>query len=99
MAPGCELTFYQKSFAVWCVGCFVGCGVKRLSELRPTNNCREFTAKNRVFLPTHTFAYHIKRKKRSIPACILLAKRSLEDSYQRVVLTLSQSMTFRIDEL
>ncbi len=30
---------------------------------------------------------------------LLLAKRSLEDSYQRVVLTLSQSMTFRIDEL
>ncbi len=39
-----------------------------------------------------------KRPDDSSPV-FLLAKRSLEDSYQRVVLTLSQSMTFRIDEL
>ncbi len=35
-----------------------------------------------------------------IPALYFyLLNAALEDSYQRVVLTLSQSMTFRIDEL
>ncbi len=58
----------------------------------------ELPLKSRFPADAHVCVSYQKKADDSSPV-FLLAKRSLEDSYQRVVLTLSQSMTFRIDEL
>ncbi len=80
---------------------FVGCGVNALSDLRPTKQIScELPLKSRFSVDAHVcVSYQRKKGLDDSSPVFLLAKRSLEDSYQRVVLTLSQSMTFRIDEL
>ncbi|BEA04615.1 hypothetical protein VEE15_45980 [Escherichia coli] len=71
-----------------------------LSELRPTNKFRaNLPLKSRFPADAHVCVSYQKKGPDDSSPVFLLAKRSLEDSYQRVVLTLSQSMTFRIDEL
>ena len=59
----------------------------------------ELPLKSRFPADAHVCVSYQKKGPDDSSPVFLLAKRSLEDSYQRVVLTLSQSMTFRIDEL
>lgn len=66
----------------------------------PTYSLGRNYGKNCVFLLTHTFAYHIRKKGWIAPAPqFLLAERCLEDGNQRVVLALRQGMPLRIDKL
>ncbi len=61
----------------------------------------ELPLKSRFPADAHVCVSYQKKGPDDSSPVFLLAKRSLawKDSYQRVVLTLSQSMTFRIDEL
>ena len=70
--------------------------------IRPTSDKQiscELPLKSRFSVDAHVCVSYQKKGPDDSSPVFLLAKRSLEDSYQRVVLTLSQSMTFRIDEL
>lgn len=70
--------------------------------IRPTSDKQilcELPLKSHFSVDAHVCVSYQKKGPDDSSPVFLLAKRSLEDSYQRVVLTLSQSMTFRIDEL
>lgn len=70
--------------------------------IRPTSDKQilcELPLKSHFSADAHVCVSYQKKGPDDSSPVFLPAKRSLEDSYQRVVLTLSQSMTFRIDEL
>ena len=76
--------------------------MRRKRLIRPTSDKQiscELPLKSRFSVDAHVCVSDQKKGPDDSSPVFLLAKRSLEDSYQRVVLTLSQSMTFRIDEL
>ncbi len=76
--------------------------MRRKRLIRPTSDKQiscELPLKSRFSADAHVCVSYQKKGPDDSSPVFLLAKRSLEDSDQCVILTLGQSVTFRIDEL